>query len=345
MIRDVIFIDTCIFYNEGFFVPLNRISSLARLVENGLVNIVSTVITDREILRNFENEVTSKINSVQKNHKVLNCFDEMHNVFSRDLKKKILDDAKKIFENYKKQCSVYTIGYDYCNDIEDVFEKYFNKEKPFGEGKKEKEFPDAFALQMLENYCKRNGLNKIIVLSTDSDITEFKSDHLIPVDYKAYLTEKQAESKTLDNIKIAIGRCKDDIQREVLEQFENAISNEWYYNDIFNSEDPPEIEIKDIQLDIEDDFSIISSDDDEYTIELNAYFYCEVKCTYLSLDYAIYDREDGQWYGGEWESDIVKGEQNFTIKAIFIDDDSFELDISDFDVEDEIPNFKKSWES
>ena len=61
MIRDVIFIDTCIFYNEGFFVPLNRISSLARLVENGLVNIVSTVITDREILRNFENEVTSKM--------------------------------------------------------------------------------------------------------------------------------------------------------------------------------------------------------------------------------------------------------------------------------------------
>ena len=33
------------------------------------------------------------------------------------------------------------IGYDYCNDVEGIFKKYFNSEKPFGKKGKQKEFP------------------------------------------------------------------------------------------------------------------------------------------------------------------------------------------------------------
>ncbi|MFK2325005.1 PIN domain-containing protein [Bacteroides fragilis] len=51
---------------------------------------------------------------------------------------------------------VNVIGYDYCRDVESVFEKYFKQEKPFGAKGKDKEFPDAFVLTSLEALQKTN---------------------------------------------------------------------------------------------------------------------------------------------------------------------------------------------
>lgn len=55
---DIIFLDTSIYIAENYFVPSNRISMLKRLVSDGLVSVVSTEITNREVLRHFKGDLS-----------------------------------------------------------------------------------------------------------------------------------------------------------------------------------------------------------------------------------------------------------------------------------------------
>lgn len=343
MNRDIIFIDTSIFIEEDYFVPLNRISTLKNLVSEGLISIVSTEITNREIKRRFLGEVTTSLNNIKNHQKVLKCFDKTNVLSSRDFKKQLLKDAEKKFDDFLKGAQVFTLGYDQCKDVALVFEKYFKREKPFAEGKKEKEFPDAFALQMLETYCKKNKL-KIRVLSADSDMMEYKSDYLIPTDYKSYLTEKVAEAETLEKIRKAIDSNKDRICKDIEEYVSQDLDDERNYHGLFNTEEISDIEVKSCTVEMEDDFSIVSKEKDAYVIELHMNCMCEVRCSYISLDYATYDREDGKWYGGEWESETVEGESYFDIRVHFSDDGGDYLDLEMFELGDAVPSFKHSWD-
>ena len=336
---DIIFLDTSIYIAENYFVPSNRVSMLKRLVNDGLVSVVSTEITNREVLRHFKGDVSGALNNIRKNHKVLACFDEMNFLLDRDFKQKIASKAEDTFKDYLNKVHVYSIGYDMCDDVKGVFEKYFNKEKPFGEGGKEKEFPDAFALQMLENYCKQNGL-KIHVLSADSDIKEYKSEYLIPEDYKEYFTKKIAEADILEKIKKAIGDSKyricETVEKSVVDELGD---NDRLYDGLFNTEEVSDVEIMGCSVDMMDGFSIVSANQGRYVIELRLRCYCQVKCSFVNLNYATYDREDGVYYGGEWDSETVDGESYFSVWVIYSEKNGDYLDIESFDVDDAIPDF------
>ncbi len=49
-----------------------------------------------------------------------------------------------------------------------IMDAYFGTKPPFGEGKKKSEFPDAFAAQALEDWCKAKE-QKMVVVSGDGD--------------------------------------------------------------------------------------------------------------------------------------------------------------------------------
>ena len=94
-----------------------------------------------------------------------------------------------------------------------------------------------------------------------------------------------------------------------------------------------------------DNFSIISRNQDNYLIELQLISHCEVKCGYVNLDYATYDREDGTWYGGEWEDEVLKGEESFSIIVSFEDCGGTELTVESLDISEAIPSFQHSWDN
>jgi hypothetical protein len=52
--------------------------------------------------------------------------------------------------------------------VKNVFGKYFRKEAPFGDEKKKYEFPDAFILEAVENWCTKND-EKMYIISKDKD--------------------------------------------------------------------------------------------------------------------------------------------------------------------------------
>lgn len=334
MERDIVFIDTSIYKAENFFAPNNRIQSLKWLVENKVISFVSTEITNRELLKHYKEDVTFALNNLKKKHVVLACFDDTRQLLSNGTKKKYLKKCEISVNAFLRQG--YTIGYEFCTDVKSVFEKYFDLKRPFSEGKKKDEFPDAFVLQMLEQYSKRLCHKKIIVLSNDKDMKEYESEYLEYVDYKEYITKKLAEAKTIERIKTAIKDEKDDILSDIKDKLEEELENGWNYSSMFNTEDSPEVEIVACEVNMDEDFSIISKNGNSYLIELRLQSDCEVKCTYVNLDYATYDREDNIWYGGELETKTLKGNEDFNM-IVSYDSEYGTLKVESFEISDAIP--------
>ena len=340
MSRDIVFVDTSIFVAEKYFAPNNRISALCNLVRDGIVSLVSTKITNKEILRHFKDDVSSAWKNIQSKHQALVCIDVTRPIFCKRFHEELLAKCDSLFEKYKQNGSIYTIGFDYCNDVEGVFDKYFRSEKPFNEGKKKPEFPDAFVLQMLESYCKKNGLKQMIILSEDKDMKSYKSPYLLCVDYRKYLTEKQSEAKILDDIRKSVQNEKEHICEEIQGKINEELQDRWHYSDMFNTEDLPEVEIINCLVEMDNNFSIVSRNGGKYILEIKMRSYCEVKCDYINLDYATYDREDDTWYGGEWVSEVLKGEESFPIIVTYEDDGYFKLEVDSFDATEAIPDFQ-----
>lgn len=71
------------------------------------------------------------------------------------------------WETFLKQFSVVRLGYTGL-DIGKVMRWYDGAEPPFKEGKKRKEFPDAFAIEMLDAYARKEKIY-IAVVSSDDD--------------------------------------------------------------------------------------------------------------------------------------------------------------------------------
>lgn len=338
MDRDIVFVDTSVYVAENFFSPNSRINSLVGLAEKGIISLISTEITENEVLRHFKEETSLAWNNIKNSHRVFACFDDTRKFLRKNTKKEFWEKCEDIFKKFKEKSKIYTIGYDYCDDVKSVFIRYFNAEKPFNEGKKKYEFPDAFTLQMLERYCTRNSLKQIIILSNDKDMKDYRSEHLKPINYKEYITSKLAEAETIEKINQAIKEDKERICSHIQIRLEEELYDNRNYSNLFNTEELPEVEIQECTIDMDANISIISKDKNAFLIELYFNSYCEVKCTYFNLDYAVYDREDKIWYGGEWETETLKGDESFKVLVSFKDDDS-NLNIESFDVTEAIPSF------
>jgi hypothetical protein len=80
----------------------------------------------------------------------------------------VYDVARKEWEAFLKNFKVVRLGYDGL-DIRKVMNWYDKVDPPFKEGKKRKEFPDAFAVSMLEEYAEKQRCC-VAVVSADDDM-------------------------------------------------------------------------------------------------------------------------------------------------------------------------------
>lgn len=343
MAKDLVFIDTSVYIKENYFDPKNRITELCRLATAGHINLVSTEITNAEVEMHFKEDASAPFRDIRNNYPVLKGIKDFRVFFDKKYRKIVEDMAVGTFKEYREKAHVFTVDYSYCNDVAGVFEKYFKMEKPFGEGKKRKEFPDAFALHMLEEYCIKNGHKEIVVLSNDKDILKYETKYLKPSTCEEYLTKKLAEAKTLEMIRRAIEMSKDRICQDIENQVRIELDDTRRYGGLFNTEEVSDVEVTDCVVHMLDGFSIVSVNNGEYVLELRMSCNSEAKCSFLNLDYATYDHEDGVWYGGEWETDIVDGDSEFSIYVRFTEAAEDFLDVDTFEIEDAVPAMNPTW--
>jgi hypothetical protein len=167
-----VFIDTQVFVASGFDYDSGRLAHARKLANQGRIRLLSTDVTHKEIVSNIKEALEAATGSVQKfrqKHRVLATsqapsFDAIFKAYDEAAIGAHLADRLTDFER-ATATTILNVG---SASTDEVFNKYFERRPPFSE-KKKSEFPDAFVLQTLEEWCRREGA-KIYVISDDPDL-------------------------------------------------------------------------------------------------------------------------------------------------------------------------------
>lgn len=187
MLGTHIFIDTSVFQSEGFLKESSRVSKLFDLAAKGHLTILLPEITKEEWRKHFCEASIIPVDEFKRRAMIMGNPDELSKALEIVSAIDCESVSKMALDSTIAKAKVQIVGYDYCNDVEGVFKKYFNGEKPFGKKGKQKEFPDAFVLSSLEQYAKANHIGSIILLSQDGDMIDYKSDVLTQKEIGEYL--------------------------------------------------------------------------------------------------------------------------------------------------------------
>lgn len=166
-----VFIDTSEFYRLQFDVTGNILSRLATYAKQGWVHVYTTWVTRQEIhakVLELVKEANSARRKFQHQAWILKRLPEHKALFVEGNE---VDEIEKILgqiDSYFKRVSAIEIPLRNASSQE-IFERYFKAEPPFGSGKNKSEFPDAYVLELLMNWCTAN-TGSMYVVSGDSDM-------------------------------------------------------------------------------------------------------------------------------------------------------------------------------
>lgn len=322
---DYIFIDTSVFLQESFFKETSRVSKLLQLAEKGYVKILFPVITEKEWLKHFKDTVDPKVKVSEAERKLsLLGNNEYANEFLKNLQTAIdgydfTIEAEVVLNAKTNQPGVVKIDYhQFESTLEDVFEKYFRQDKPFGANGKSKEFPDAFVLASLEKYARENNLERIIVFSLDKDMTDYKSDVLKLESIGGFLDdllvnripdadEKEKQQKDIDRLFMYIQASKPEFESKLHRMVLEYLNNTDVYINHFMYAEIEDVESVDISLDITAKDMEIISIDNEY---IEAICFPEVdgvaNVCHFCEEESIWDSEEKEWFYEKYETDEVE---------------------------------------
>lgn len=243
----------------------------------------------------------------------------------------------KISEMMNHVCE---LDYSYCQDVETIFEKYFEREYPFAGKGKEKEFPDAFVLQALEKYAADNQIKKVIVLSEDGDMTDYQSPVLdTSEDYKMYLSRKLKEDADLSGFEEALNDSLPNLERQINLKVEALLTNPGTYQEVINLNEVSDVSLNGFEVILNSkDYYITSINEHSIDIDLHAKVDFSVCVEYLDLESSYYDREYDQWLVRNFVFNNIVRSDNIVVKLKY-SIDMLHLEVSDYGIdnlEDEI---------
>lgn len=311
------------------------ISHLFQLHDKGRILLLMPTITKREVQKNYRQDLVEQFDKLSRLHKLKNI--ETYNlpVMNKD---DICKEVNcKISEMMNHVCE---LDYSYCQDVETIFEKYFEREYPFAGKGKEKEFPDAFVLQALEKYAADNQIKKVIVLSEDGDMTDYQSPVLdTSEDYKMYLSRKLKEDADLSGFEEALNDSLPNLERQINLKVEALLTNPGTYQEVINLNEVSDVSLNGFEVILNSkDYYITSINEHSIDIDLHAKVDFSVCVEYLDLESSYYDREYDQWLVRNFEFNNIVRSDNIVVQLKY-SIDMLHLEVIDYGIdnlEDEI---------
>ena len=334
-----IFLDTSTFEKNNILAG-RKIKSLLKHCEEKTIKIFSTQIVINELKervrkivlqsksewKKYRNEKTEVI---FRNTDTISIFEKLWSIdFQKDI-----DMIHENIDNVIIKTPIHLID-SFGVDIELVFDKYFNNEAPFKEGLKKNEFPDAFILATIDLWCSKNS-EKMIIVSSDNDWLNYKSDKLIKI-------------KEIDELLSLIAVHKEIALKERrLQYIESA-----YLDSIAKLEqDLREYLVNSAYFDTGDadlqDFEIlgiiwgehlITEFEEEYA-EFKTEITLQIKAAVSYEDYenGYYDKEDERWYFVEKVDENITRELKLPVTISL----SYDMENNDYDIYYENINYDK----
>lgn len=343
----IIFLDTSIFESENYFEGRN-INILFNLAKEDLIHLKITDIVYREVQNRIKNHTIKAVNLFKKQKlnfdreaRILRNTSVLKNHFEKVNFKKLKETAKNgIQEKFHQVIDEFKIEIIDSSivSIKEVLDDYFATNPPFKEGLKKTEFPDALSLNALKIWCDKNS-NSVIHLSNDKDFDEYKSESIdCSHDLSSLLELLFTENSDIQfefittiyqkSVGEIIAKIEMELSEDLSSEAYSKIENDAWYEDV--EVDFLEIYKTDVIT------SVINEIEEEafsYEIEINIFF--SVEAYYTDLSNAVYDKEDGVWWGEESRSEIKKYCMNTLIYADFeLEDNKVDghfSEITDFD--------------
>jgi len=171
-IPTAVFLDTSVFDSQQYnFRSTTLTTFLSACVTRSLMLLLPDP-TEREIKRHLRERIGEVLTAVENARRKAPFLAGLKG-FGREFSTPELEVfeaetlANREWAAFLKQFSVVRLGYKTV-DVEKVMRWYDKAEAPFKEGKKRKEFPDAFAIQMLDAHAQKEKLY-VAVVSGDHD--------------------------------------------------------------------------------------------------------------------------------------------------------------------------------
>ena len=296
---ETVFLDTSIFKAENYFAPDNRIHTLSDLARKGKIHLVMSTITCQEVRKHIKSDIRAAWKAFDHEIRPLRNNPDLDAWRKSTNEKQEIDAALKLFDDFLAEAAVTVLDYSYCSDVEIVFNQYFGRRKPFGDGMKKDEFPDAFVLAALEKYAIEKH-STIVVLSQDSDISGYESARLRHEDYRQYVSDKLKEGAALEALNVRLVQDKEYLESCVQKEAFEYLDDFRIYMSYLNHLDVTGHDVKKVSVEINAaNYEVIAIHPNYIEIELLSDVDFIVAVDYHDFDTATYDSEDRRWYGVE----------------------------------------------
>ena len=301
-----VFLDTEVFRANQHDLHSNIMRVLARYIEDGIFVLHTTDVTLREVSRQIEAmeaELTTKAN------KVFNELSRWNNRYRSDRHHLPVPDPlsepaqpNRAYSDFER-----ILRYDWHSQehrasemvIGPVLERYFDRQPPF-DTKGGKEFPDAFALLPLQNWCTRTE-ERVYVVSKDKAMQRAADDCdcLIAIDDLESLFALVAAAQDHDFAETVSDALEEAPLRD---QLRDTLSENigWvgalYDGDKYDAE-VSSMEV--IELDEIENVALLRVDQDQASCLVHAKLLISAEIDYEDVSEAMWDNEDKRYMFAE----------------------------------------------
>lgn len=341
-----IFLDTSVFEKNNVLEGA-KLKILLKNAEDGWINLYSNEIIIQEVKARIKKRILESKSCIKKflkeNEVPIRIFRNSDTAEWLATLRKGIDydlEISKLCEKVDKivgDTPITLIPYDTV-DIKSVFDKYFKDEPPFKEGLKKSEFPDAFVLASIEQWCKSRILQKMIIISSDKDWLNYKSSYIIPVEDIETVLKFVAESKESEEDRIIF---TERLFGENIDTVKELIATTLNNNDLyFESRDDSEINQYKVSNITVTGLSLMNIEEEyaEYYVEIS--FDITADISFEDYENAYYDKETGEYLGLETIHTTIEREELFTdltLRTKYTVDDISSFDLSIISVNDNKP--------
>lgn len=171
-----LYVDTEIFKRNGLRLDTKGFSLLRSTFVPRGIRLLVPAMMERELLRHYERHAKQcgdDWEALQNAHPVLSVTSWTARS-GKDLAAECLSELNAQWEKFKAHFTVEVLPI--VGDLNLVVDQYFAVQPPFAEGKKAKEFPDAFILSALAQYHKIHSVN-IAIVSHDGGFKAASATH------------------------------------------------------------------------------------------------------------------------------------------------------------------------
>lgn len=312
---DIIFIDTSVFISENFLEG-KKIKEIYKLAKDGHLKIIMPKITFKELINKInENgkEALDNYKSFRNKTRILKNLPDFKEKFSDLDEEQTIRSLSTLFTEKLKSLNTIFLDYPTLN-IGNIFDKYFNREYPFAGSNKKHEFPDAFTIASLEEWCKQKK-TKCIIISGDSDFLKYKNKNLvISKSLESYLDtilrKVELTTRKTERIEIAMKLFEENkhkLETEITEWLTDQLTDPGIYSD-FDYDNIEDIAINENWTSLNDDPHITSVT--EYSIIIDSYALLNIS---IELETTTTE-ESSYWIHDKPETEI---ERRFKIPVSF----------------------------